>query len=141
MSGVGATACARHGCIYPGSISDLQLGEAYAFLSNVFLQLIVLSTKNMDWSVIQAINFPAVAVLEALLIYDVACQRYQNLQDRVEQSTTMSWPEGFIFVAAVGTFHLAAHIATCYVLFSLHYVSGSGQNGGEIIETLWPQFN
>jgi hypothetical protein len=41
----------------------------------------------------------------------------------------------------VGKFHLAAHVHECFALFSLNFVRGIGQLGGEVIETLWSSLN
>ena len=44
-------------------------------------------------------------------------------------------------IRAVGKFHLAAHVPGCFTKFSLNFVQGAGQLDGEILETLWPEFN
>jgi hypothetical protein len=41
----------------------------------------------------------------------------------------------------VGKFHLGAHVAKCFALFSLNFVHGAGQQDGEILETLWATIN
>jgi hypothetical protein len=44
-------------------------------------------------------------------------------------------------VTAVGSFHLSAHVSECFVRYSLHFFLGSGQLDGEILKTLWAEFN
>jgi hypothetical protein len=39
--------------------------------------------------------------------------------------------------AAVGKFHLGAHVLECFWEFSLNFIEGAGQVDGEILETLW----
>jgi len=39
-------------------------------------------------------------------------------------------------IPAVGKFHLAAHVPSCFAKFSLNFVQGAGQLDGEILETL-----
>jgi len=41
----------------------------------------------------------------------------------------------------VGKFHLAAHLPRCFARFSLNFVQCTGQLDGEILETLWSEFN
>jgi len=41
----------------------------------------------------------------------------------------------------VGKFNLAAHMLRCFSRFSLNFVQGAGQLDGEILETLWSEFN
>jgi Kyakuja-Dileera-Zisupton transposase len=41
----------------------------------------------------------------------------------------------------VDKFHLGAHIPSCFSLFSLNFVQGAGQQDGDILETLWTDFN
>ena len=38
---------------------------------------------------------------------------------------------------AVGKWHLAAHIASCFPKFMLNFIQGAAQVDGEIMETLW----
>ena len=53
----------------------------------------------------------------------------------------MSIPKLMSIVTAVGSFHLSAHVSECFVCYSLHFVLGAGQLDGEILETLWVEFN
>ena len=44
-------------------------------------------------------------------------------------------------IAAVGKFHLNAHVQKCFAKFSPNFILGAGQVDGEIMETLWSIFN
>ncbi|KAG1765578.1 hypothetical protein EDD22DRAFT_845369 [Suillus occidentalis] len=57
-TGVGATACARHGCFVPHSVVDFQKGEQY---------------MNVDYSISNTITQAANSVDNSLIIYDVRC--------------------------------------------------------------------
>ncbi|KAG1893225.1 uncharacterized protein F5891DRAFT_1196677 [Suillus fuscotomentosus] len=66
-TGVGATACARHGCFVPHSVVDFQKGERQ---------------MNMDYSICNALKYPSENIGSALIIYDVACQWSVNFHDQ-----------------------------------------------------------
>ncbi|KAG1799946.1 uncharacterized protein HD556DRAFT_1305447 [Suillus plorans] len=55
-TGVGATACARHGCFVPHSIVDFQKGERH---------------MNIDYSICNALNYHSAGIDSSLIIYDV----------------------------------------------------------------------
>jgi Kyakuja-Dileera-Zisupton transposase len=96
---------------------------------------------NVDYSICNALKYRSKGLSEALIIYDVGCQWWINFLLRLRQSKTLSIPDMKKLIVAVGSFHLGAHIPECFVLFSLHFVQGSGQLDGEILETLWAAFN
>jgi hypothetical protein len=91
---------------------------------------------NMDYAICQALNQMS-GMDEALICYDVACQWILNFIDRVRRCPSLSLPEQLKIIAAVGKFHLGAHIDECFPKFSLNFIKGIGQLDGEIIETLW----
>jgi hypothetical protein len=98
------------------------------------------SFVNMDYSICQALAF-AGGVTGALVIYDIACQWFKNFAKRVNQTPTLHVNKDLNITAAVGKFHLGAHIDSCFALHSLNFVKGAGQIDGEIIETLWAIMN
>lgn len=53
----------------------------------------------------------------------------------------MELSESLEITAAVGKWHLAAHIPECFAKFSLNFVQGAGQVDGEIMETLWSKLD
>ncbi|KAG1787048.1 uncharacterized protein HD556DRAFT_1312999 [Suillus plorans] len=125
-TGVGATACARHGCFVPHSIVDFQKGERH---------------MNIDYSICNALNYHSAGIDSSLIIYDVGCQWSINFLQRVAQSKGLSVPENMHIIPAVGKFHLSAHKLACFARYSLNFIQGAGHVDGEILETLWAPFN
>ena len=143
-TGIGACACARHGCFIPHTVVDFQKGERYAFVSKRSLHLpikIQPRQMNIDYSICNALKYMSIGLPEALVIYDVGCQWIINFLKRLKESQHLSIPDTMKLLVAVGKFHLSAHIRECFVLYSLNFVYGSGQLDGEILETLWSPFN
>ncbi|KAG1720661.1 uncharacterized protein EDB91DRAFT_1064768, partial [Suillus paluster] len=130
-TGVGATACARHGCFVPHCIVDFQKGER-----QVFFHLL-----NLDYSICNAIKHAAGNIDNSLIIYDVGCQWSLNFTQRVDNCPGLALPDNTEIVAAVGKFHLSAHKLACFARYSLNFIQGAGQVDGEILETLWAPFN
>jgi len=95
----------------------------------------------MDYSICNALQHKSEGLSWALLIYDIACQFYRNFFARVEQSKSLELQEWEVFIPAVGKWHLSAHIPSCFARHSLNFVWGAGQQDGEILETLWAEFN
>ncbi|KAG0691507.1 hypothetical protein DFH29DRAFT_986263 [Suillus ampliporus] len=112
-TGVGATACARHGCFVPHAVVDFQKGERH---------------MNMDYSICNAVKYTPEHIGNALIIYDVACQWSIHFAERVNQSYHLSLPEGTKILPAIGK-------------FSLNFMTGAGHIDREILETLWAPFN
>ncbi|KIK73054.1 hypothetical protein PAXRUDRAFT_179356, partial [Paxillus rubicundulus Ve08.2h10] len=126
VTGIGATACARHGCFVPHSVVDFQNGEWF---------------MNINYSICQALNHQSKGVHSAILAYDAACQWQIHFMKRVQDNIHLQVPEGMDIVAAVGKFHLSSHKLECYPQFSLNFMEGAGLMDGEIIETLWAPLN
>jgi hypothetical protein len=57
------------------------------------------------------------------------------------ESKHLSVPDNMDIIAAIGKFHLNAHVKECFAKFTLNFVKGAGQLDGEILETLWAAFN
>jgi hypothetical protein len=96
---------------------------------------------NVDYSVVQALNYHSNDVEKALVVYDVACQWYKHFFSRIDYSQYLDIPSALEVVAAVGKFHLSAHKPECFPRFSLDFITGAGNLDGEILETLWSLFN
>jgi len=96
---------------------------------------------NMDYSICNALAYHTEPMNSALIIYDVACQWSINFHRHVQDSHFLSLPQLTHLIPAVGKFHLAAHVPSCFAKFSLNFVQGAGQLDGEILETLWSEFN
>lgn len=96
---------------------------------------------NIDYSICQALKYHTQGLKHALVIYDIGCQWSRKFSERVTQSLFLEVSDGMSITTAVGKFHLSAHIPQCFPRFSLNFVSGAGQQDGEILETLWAEFN
>ncbi|KAI6039496.1 hypothetical protein EDC04DRAFT_2568368, partial [Pisolithus marmoratus] len=125
-TGIGATACAWHGCFVPHSMVDFQKGERY---------------MNTDYSICNALEYHSESITKALVICDVGCQWSINFRSRVKNSPSLLLPPALEIVSAVGKFHLAAHKLSCFPRYSLNFIKGAGHLDGEILETLWAPFN
>ena len=128
-TGVGACACARHGCFVPHSVVDFQKGErsAKSLLSvNHFLN----SSRqiNIDYAICHALGYNTHGLKEALIAYDVACQWSIHFDERVKQSPHLHLPQDLRWTPAVGKFHLAAHREQCFAHYSLNFVQGAGRS-------------
>ena len=96
---------------------------------------------NIDYVVCQALNYQTQGLHGAINLYDVACQWIQNFLERVAAGEYLGFPDFETFIAAVGKFHLSAHIKKCFALFSPNFIKGIGQIDGEVLETLWAALN
>ncbi|KAJ7096179.1 hypothetical protein C8R44DRAFT_835289 [Mycena epipterygia] len=99
-TGIGACACARHGCFYPHCVLPPEIKEI-------------------------------------LVMYDISCQWVIHWMHRFMNGKHLFFRKDLKLFAAVGKFHLGAHILDCFWEFSLNFMEGSGQVDGEILETLW----
>ena len=123
LTGIVAIACAWHGCFAPNSIADLSKGE---------------QQKNINWVLLQALKHTNVDPAQsAMLIYDIACQYFVHLKDRIEHllltGLTLDW--------AIGLFHVHSHKEECYFQYATSFIPGSGVTVGKILEMLWSSLN
>ena len=95
----------------------------------------------MDYSICQATNYRTQSLPGTILVYDIFCQWIVNFRKRVDQSPFLSIPNDMQFLGGVGKFHINGHILGCFVRHSLNFLLGAGQLDGEILETLWSDFN
>jgi hypothetical protein len=124
VTGVVAIACAHHGCFAPNSIADLFKGEGQ---------------KNVDWVFLQALAQTNVdpEFQSVMLIYDIACQYFVHLQDRIGHLL----PAGLTLDRAIGMFHVHGHKEQCFFRYATSFIPGSGVTIGEILEMLWSSLN
>jgi hypothetical protein len=116
-------ACARHGCFALNSLVDLFKGE---------------QQKNVDFALLKALSSTNVAPEQGvLLIYDIACQYFVHLQDRIGSQL----PTGLEMEAAIGLFHVHAHKDDCFFRYAPSLIPGAGVVAGEILESLWSSLN
>jgi len=73
--------------------------------------------------------------------YDVTCQWSINFHQCVQDSHFLSLPHITDLIPAVGKFHLEAHMPRCFARFILNFSPGTGQLHGEVLETLFSEFN
>ncbi|KAI0336925.1 hypothetical protein BDW22DRAFT_1340836, partial [Trametopsis cervina] len=130
-TGIGATACARHGCFVPHSVVNFGKGEKQAY---------------MDYSYANSIHqlvHPDVG--EVLYFYDVICQWFVKLRLRVQRSKILRGLLHHVpdlrLVKGIGLFHVHGHKQSCLPRFSPDFIRGAGSIDGEVIETLWAILN
>ncbi|KAJ7903966.1 hypothetical protein B0H13DRAFT_1620975 [Mycena leptocephala] len=126
VSGVGGCVCARHECIRPNGIGDLQKGERYA---------------NMDYIVVSAlIGFSLMLVT---ISYDIACQWHKTLPERnAKLPEDIQLPLGsFSLQCALPVWHAASHNEECKNANSLSFKPGVGKSDGEGVERVWSVMN
>ena len=93
------------------------------------------------YSICNALAYQTEPMNSGLIIYDVTCQWSLNFHWRVQDSNFLSLGHITDLIPAMGKSHLAAHVPSCFARFSLNFVQGAGQLDGEILETLWSEFN
>jgi hypothetical protein len=92
---------------------------------------------NMDYAISEVFRQLPDEIKEFLLIYDISCQWVIHWIARFMAGKHLLYREDLELTAAVGKFHLGAHILECFWEFSLNFMEGAGQVDGEILETLW----
>ncbi|KAI0341038.1 hypothetical protein BDW22DRAFT_1445358 [Trametopsis cervina] len=130
-TGIGATACARHGAMVPHSVVNFTRGE---------------KQRDMDYSYVNSVErliHPSIS--EAVLYYDVVCQWMVHLGFRIENSpilkNMLKHLPNLRAVKGIGLFHVHGHKQACLPRFSPDFIKGVGMVDGEIIETLWAGLN
>ncbi|CAK5279026.1 unnamed protein product [Mycena citricolor] len=126
VSGVGGCACARHECVRPNGLGDLQKGERYA---------------NMDFIAMSALR--GFNLKQLTISYDIACQWGINLWERISklpEDLHLDF-ESFWFRYGLPVWHATAHEESCTNRFSLGLIPGLGKTDGEGIERLWAELN
>ncbi|KAI5990508.1 hypothetical protein EDD15DRAFT_2198085 [Pisolithus albus] len=125
-TGIGATACAWHGCFYPHSVVDFQKGER---------QL------NMDYSLANTLGYNLAGIQNVICFYDVNCPYMKNLWKQVGNSIHIQIPSLVQIVPGISIWHVHRHKKECYSWYSPLFIKGAGWVDGEIIETLWSMLN
>ncbi|KAJ7431644.1 hypothetical protein B0H11DRAFT_2261644 [Mycena galericulata] len=125
-TGVGGCVCARHECVRPNGIGDLQKGERYA---------------NMDFIAVCALA--GFALLWLTISYDIACQWRRTLPQRMEkmpQELQLRLDE-IKWQCALPVWHAASHEEECQNANSLSFKPGVGKSDGEGVERTWSILN
>jgi hypothetical protein len=103
---------------------------------------VVCRQLNVDYSVCNALNFNTDGLPESLVIYDVMCQYFVHFYDRIETLPEyLSIDPEMKMFGAIGKFHLADHVDSCFSKWTLNFMRGAGHIDGEIMETLWSGMN
>lgn len=127
VTGIGASACARHGCFAPGSVVDFQKGERQ---------------MNMDWSICEAIkntNVPPSG--KVFLLYDIWCQFCVHLEEHVERNQYLNFPPNITFDRGIGLFHVHGHADQCFYQYASYFIPGAAIIDSKVLETLWSVLN
>ena len=97
---------------------------------------------NIDYLVCKGLNFNSHGLRESLFIYDVYCQYRVNFEKQLrDDSQNLSTNSEMKIFRAIGKFHLADHINSCFSKWSLNFMKGAGHMNVEIMETLWSGMN
>ncbi|KAJ7456295.1 hypothetical protein B0H11DRAFT_2244215 [Mycena galericulata] len=121
VSGVGGCVCARHECVRPNGMGDLQKGERYA---------------NMDFIV-----FSALAGFSLMLLtisYNIACQWKKGLPERnAKMPRDIRLPlDKITYQCALPVWHTASHNEDCKENNSLSYKPGVSKRRGQRVDVL-----
>lgn len=96
----------------------------------------------MDYSVCNASNYQTAGLKELLICYDINCQYLVHFEERVEDASEfLSMDPEMKLLGAIGKFHLADHVDSCFSKWTLNFMKGAGHIDGEIMETLWSGMN
>ena len=94
--------------------------------------------KNVDWAFLESIRTTNIHEDQGvLLIYDIACQYFIHLQDRIGHLL----PDNLEIDRAIGLFHVHDHKEECFYRFASSFIPGAGIVAGEILESLWAGLN
>ena len=95
---------------------------------------------NVDYVIFSVLI--AVAVLQVILTYDIACQwSKKHCAHMTELPEHMHIPMGTTLNSAVPSWHINGHGESCQNNFNLAYMEGVGRTIGEDIETIWAGTN
>ncbi|KAF8956034.1 hypothetical protein BDZ97DRAFT_1672276, partial [Flammula alnicola] len=127
VRGIGAQACARHGCFCPSSVVDFELGERQ---------------MCMDFSLSEAFKTTHMEGISCTLcVYDIMCQYHVKLTKRFREQHGLTLPATLKLMKAIGLWHVHGHKEECLYRFATTYIPGVGIVDGEILETLWSLLN
>ncbi|KAJ7116241.1 hypothetical protein C8R43DRAFT_1137919 [Mycena crocata] len=126
VSGVGGCVCARHECMRPNGLGDLQKGERY---------------PNMDYIVMSSLR--GFNLTHLTLSYDIACQWKKGLPDRMQKlpSEIQLIMQGIELQCGLPVWHASSHEESCRNNNSLSFLVGVGKTDGEGVERFWSKVN
>ncbi|KAK7042094.1 CxC2 domain-containing protein [Favolaschia claudopus] len=126
VTGVGGCVCARHECMRPNGLGDLQVGERYS---------------NMDFIVLAALA--GLSLLCLTISYDIACQWKIHLTERVKKlpPDMRHTLDDVQLQFGLPVWHAASHNEDCQNENSLSFKVGIGKTDGEGVERTWSRLN
>ncbi len=94
---------------------------------------------NMDYSITNAVKWNTEGIVCILIIYDIMCQYWVNIQRRLEANKEwIDFPQSIEeFKRGIGLFHVHGHVQECFCRFAPLYIEGAGTIDGERMESLW----
>ncbi|KAJ7506191.1 hypothetical protein B0H11DRAFT_2220108 [Mycena galericulata] len=126
VSGVGGCVCARHECMRPNGLGDLQKGERYA---------------NMDFITMSALA--GFDLMELAISYDIACQweiHFPTRMARLPEDLQLDL-DAIMLQCGLPVWHAGAHEKACANKNALSFLQGLGRSDGEGVERLWSGLN
>ncbi|KAJ7916471.1 hypothetical protein B0H13DRAFT_2231608 [Mycena leptocephala] len=125
-SGIGGCVCARHECVRPNGIGDLQKGERYA---------------NMDYIVMACLA--GFALMMLTISYDIACQWKKHMRqrnDKLPEAIRLD-VDNVELQCGLPVWHASSHETECSNENSLSFLVGVGKSDGEGVERTWADLN
>lgn len=146
VTGIGAAACARHGCYCPGAVVDFHKGERYSMSRMIQQQWEKADTftrqSNMDYALSEAMKNTNIGeISRLLLLYDINCQYSIYLQEQFRNSHFLEMPTNLTLIHGIGLMHIGGHIPACFPRYTPTFIDGAGRVDGEVLESLWSVLN
>ncbi|KAK7030523.1 CxC2 domain-containing protein [Favolaschia claudopus] len=107
----------------PTGVGDLQKGERYANMDYIYAAILRWLHRR----------------LRKVVSYDIVCQWFKNLRERLQDLPPLVRLSLILYLCAyvIPKMHIHAHTMACQLLFSLNFLAGAGQTDGEGIERPW----
>lgn len=139
--------CCRHTLVHPSGVIDFTAGEGYVcFLCPKRLPTPHFRFRFVDVAVSTVMQRALEHELDIIFSYDIACKYSINFAKRVTEgdSPLLSYSADRLdkdITWLIGKFHLGAHKPECSEKYSFNYTWGVGRMSGELVETIWADFN
>ncbi|KIK75853.1 hypothetical protein PAXRUDRAFT_18623 [Paxillus rubicundulus Ve08.2h10] len=111
-TGIGAIACARHGCFVPDTVVDFQKGKQQV---------------NMDYVLCQALG-KLEGIPRAAVIYDITCQFSVPFGTRVLKSDYLKFSDSIQMIWGIRLFHIHGHQDVCLSRYIPDLIPGIGKS-------------
>ena len=95
----------------------------------------------MDYSLCKALSYNMENIPIVLVMYNIMCQYWVNLKDRVAKSPELTIPSSLELHTGIRLFHIHGHQDSCLPQYLPSFIPEAKQVDGEIIETLWAPLN